>query len=92
MSDSTRRQFFGLLVGGLVASAAVRSWPFRIYSFPAEVSIYHPNVLTIGMITSESLKVLIQELRMSQMARWELEREVRTEAIEGQLIRYRTLK
>jgi len=29
-----RRNF---LVGGIVASAAVRAWPFRVYSFPSQI-------------------------------------------------------
>ncbi len=31
-----RRNFLGMLVGGIAASAAVRTWPFRVYSFPSE--------------------------------------------------------
>jgi hypothetical protein len=34
-----RRNFFGLMVGGLAASAAVRTWPFRVFSFPSEIRI-----------------------------------------------------
>jgi hypothetical protein len=32
-----RRSFLGTLVGGVAASAAVRTWPFRVYSFPSEI-------------------------------------------------------
>jgi hypothetical protein len=32
-----RRGFLGLLIGGVAATAAVRTWPFRVYSFPTEV-------------------------------------------------------
>jgi hypothetical protein len=31
-----RRNF---LIGGIAASAAVRAWPFRVYSFPSQVII-----------------------------------------------------
>jgi hypothetical protein len=31
-----RRNFIGTLVGGLAASAAVRTWPFRVFSFPSK--------------------------------------------------------
>ena len=31
-----RRNFLGLL-GGVAACAAVRTWPFRVYSFPQEI-------------------------------------------------------
>jgi hypothetical protein len=32
-----RRGFISSLVGGVAATAAVRSWPFRVFSFPAQV-------------------------------------------------------
>lgn len=32
-----RRSFLGSLIGGVAASAAVRTWPFRVFSFPAEI-------------------------------------------------------
>ena len=32
-----RRGFLRTLVGGVAVGAAVRTWPFRVYSFPAEV-------------------------------------------------------
>jgi hypothetical protein len=31
-----RREFLKTLIGGVAASAAVRTWPFRVYSFPSE--------------------------------------------------------
>ena len=31
-----RRNF---LIGGIAASAAVRTWPFRVYSFPSQIAI-----------------------------------------------------
>jgi hypothetical protein len=37
---SDRRNFLRTLVGGLAATAAVRTWPFRVYSFPTEVKVY----------------------------------------------------
>jgi hypothetical protein len=33
----SRRGFIGTLIGGVVAGAAVRTWPFRVYSFPSQV-------------------------------------------------------
>lgn len=32
-----RRNFLRTLVGGVAASAAVRTWPFRVYSFSSEI-------------------------------------------------------
>jgi len=34
-----RRSFFGMMVGGLATVAAVRSFPFRVFSFPKEVMV-----------------------------------------------------
>ncbi len=39
-----RRKFLGLLVGGVAAGAAVRSFPFRVYSFPTELGIARPDL------------------------------------------------
>ena len=33
-----RRDFLRSLIGGLAASAAVRTFPFRVYSFPTEIT------------------------------------------------------
>src|ERR1700675_180163 len=32
-----RRSFFRKMIGGVAAAAAVRTWPFRVYSFPSQV-------------------------------------------------------
>lgn len=32
-----RRKFLGTIVGGVAATAAVRTWPFRVYSFPTNI-------------------------------------------------------
>lgn len=32
----TRRGFLGMMVGGIAAAAAVRTFPFRVFSFPSE--------------------------------------------------------
>jgi hypothetical protein len=34
-----RRSFLKTLVGGVAGAAAVRTWPFRVFSFPSEVVI-----------------------------------------------------
>lgn len=34
-----RRKFLGSLIGGVAAGAAVRSWPFKVFSFPEKVVI-----------------------------------------------------
>lgn len=35
----TRRGFLGTLIGGVAAGAAVRTWPFRVFSFPEKVVV-----------------------------------------------------
>jgi len=32
-----RRSFLGTMIGGIAASAAVQTWPFRVYSFPSSI-------------------------------------------------------
>jgi hypothetical protein len=34
-----RRNFLGLLAGGLAATAAVRTFPFRVFSFPKRIRL-----------------------------------------------------
>jgi hypothetical protein len=33
----SRRNFLRMLIGGVAAGAAVRTWPFRVFSFPSEI-------------------------------------------------------
>lgn len=40
-----RRSFLGQLIGGIAASAAVRTWPFRVYSFPDKIEIAYPDTV-----------------------------------------------
>ena len=35
-----RRGFLQSLVGGIATATAVRTWPFRVYSFPTEPQIF----------------------------------------------------
>ena len=34
-----RREFLSTLVGGVSVNAAVRTWPFRVFSFPSKIVI-----------------------------------------------------
>lgn len=46
-----RRHFLGTLVGGVATAAAVRSWPFRVFSFPSEIGRPQPlfdQLIAIG--------------------------------------------
>lgn len=37
-----RRGFLGMMIGGIAAQAAVRSFPFRVFSFPTEIIRIRP--------------------------------------------------
>jgi hypothetical protein len=37
-----RRSFLGSMVGGVAVAAAVRTWPFRVYSFPTDIVLTGP--------------------------------------------------
>ena len=39
VSAMNRRNFLGFLVGGLATAAAVRTFPFRVFSFPKEIKL-----------------------------------------------------
>lgn len=38
-SEMDRRNFLRTLIGGVAAGAAVRTFPFRVYSFPSRLTI-----------------------------------------------------
>jgi hypothetical protein len=40
-----RRGFLNSLIGGIAATAAVRTWPFRVYSFPNDLTWAGTDVL-----------------------------------------------
>lgn len=48
-----RRNFLRDLVGGLAATAVVRSFPFRVFSFPSEIVL--PEVLLISLSDARRL-------------------------------------
>lgn len=41
-----RRNFLRSMIGGLAAGAAVRTFPFRVFSFPTDIVI--PNIMVRG--------------------------------------------
>jgi hypothetical protein len=53
MVEMNRRKFLGLSIGGIAATAAVRTWPFRVYSFPKEIVLpasgIEPSIVTAAM-------------------------------------------
>ena len=34
-----RRGFLGMMIGGIATAAAVRTFPFRVFSFPKEIKV-----------------------------------------------------
>jgi len=57
MSELSRRGFLSMLVGGVAATAAVRTFPFHVFSFPSEVKIA-PAGLTAETLNEEYNKVI----------------------------------
>jgi hypothetical protein len=54
-----RRGFLNTLIGGVAASAAVRTWPFRVYSFPSEIR--QPEFPGIQFVSTEHLKQFLEK-------------------------------
>lgn len=47
-----RRSFLNTFIGGIVGSAAIRTWPFRVYSFPSNIAA------PVLFVDSESIKLI----------------------------------
>jgi len=55
-----RRNFLKMLVGGVAATAAVRTFPFRVFSFPSEPKIFTVPELKASLKQfAESIDVLL---------------------------------
>jgi len=54
-----RRNFLQSMIGGLAASAAVRQWPFRVYSFPTDIVLpnpaWEPDLMIMSRPTYDAL-------------------------------------
>lgn len=59
-----RRGFLAALTGGVVAGAAVRTWPFRVFSFPTDIVIARPGVQTIAFVEASEYVTRIVGLRI----------------------------
>lgn len=59
-----RRNFMRSLVGGVAAAAAVRTFPFRVFSFPTEIVVppLQVHISEIGVLNAETLKVIDSEM------------------------------
>lgn len=60
-----RRKFIGTLIGGITGAAAVRTWPFRVYSFPSEIVSVRPEDIVGWRIYGQAIgnvrPILLQE-------------------------------
>jgi len=46
-----RRGFLGMMIGGIATAAAVRTFPFRVFSFPKEISLPPCGILTREIVS-----------------------------------------
>jgi hypothetical protein len=53
-----RRRFLSLTVGGITAAAAVRTFPFRVFSFPSDIVIPAVHESTFDAINTATLEGL----------------------------------
>jgi hypothetical protein len=58
--NQTRRNFLRMMVGGLAAGAAVRTFPFRVFSFPSE--IVKPSGLMLTALLNKPDPFLVRAL------------------------------
>lgn len=52
-----RRTFMGLMVGGVIAEAAFRTFPFRVYSFPSELKLPDHSIEVYQSIPDDLAKL-----------------------------------
>lgn len=67
MPNLDRRGFLRSLVGGVAATAAVRTFPFRVYSFPREIVLPGGGYL----VPLEVVPILRAEAELLELVRWE---------------------
>lgn len=70
--DVTRRGFLGLgvkMIGGVAAGAAVRQWPFRVYSFASTPTIIPFDAVLI----QETFRILFDPTPLYRVLRKEIE-------------------
>jgi hypothetical protein len=52
-----RREMLRGVIGGIALASAVRSWPFRVYSFPSTVKSFEADRITILEVGEEDFEV-----------------------------------
>src|SRR6266850_1927240 len=61
-----RRSFFHSMIGGVATAAAVRTWPFRVYSFPSDLRLLSIDELK-RIYVERALTSLLAEARGQTM-------------------------
>ena len=76
-----RRNFFRQMIGGVAATAAVRTFPFRVFSFPTDLRIVNPIVGQTNYFSgcSQGYMARIQALELENVAQ-EIPDLIRNEA------------
>jgi hypothetical protein len=64
-----RRNFFRSMVGGVAAAAAVRTWPFRVFSFPTDLRIVNPSVAWTTASNVRMVELNVQALELESFAK-----------------------
>lgn len=76
-----RRGFLRSLIGGVAAGAAVRTFPFRVFSFPTEIVVPEPILpaeLAMIYYDRQALRILAENLTFKAviqprpLPQWEL--------------------
>jgi len=63
-----RRSFFGMMVGGLATAAAVRSFPFRVFSFPKEIQL--PPIPSAGGFRQRRTEIALHAASPRRVKEW----------------------
>ena len=58
-----RRNFLKSLIGGVVATAAVRSFPFRVFSFPSQIVVPDDVVTPCQCANCSTARKMFADLR-----------------------------
>ena len=67
-----RRNFLSTLIGGLAATAAVRSFPFRVFSLPSGIVVPQLTTAQIMCLQLEAFRDKIPELMERQQTLYEM--------------------
>lgn len=85
-----RRDFLGTMIGGVAAVAAVRSFPFRVYSFPSNIvvtrNLMFDEVWLFRALTNAAKIKRLRHFDLGITSPWESDRDVRINRAVNKLI------